>query len=214
MATTQINPTRMELQRLREKLATTTRGHKLLKDKQDELIHQFIPLLRDYKALREQVETALQATLNAYLAASVKMTKEDINDHILDSVTTFDLDAKSERLMGVLIPSLTIKESAAKTTLSYDLLGTTSFFDALVSEIQNLFADLISLASLESTIHILVKEIEKSKRRVNAIENIVIKEIDEQIKIIRMKLTDLERSNTIRMMKSKEIVVEKKLKQK
>ncbi|MGI6735347.1 MAG: V-type ATP synthase subunit D [Bacilli bacterium] len=211
MSTSQINPTRMELQKLRDKLATTTRGHKLLKDKQDELIHEFIPLLPTYRALREKVERALRVTLTRYQFACVKMSKEAINDHINDSVTTYELSASFDRVMGVIIPKLETKPDQSE--LNYDLIATTSAFDELIKAIQDLFALLIELANLESTIKILVAEIEKSKRRVNAIENIIIKEIEEQIRVIRMKLTDLERSNTIRMMKSKEIIIEKKLKE-
>ncbi len=210
MSTSQINPTRMELQKLRDKLATTSRGHKLLKDKQDELIHQFIPLLHEYKPLRIKVEEALHETLKLYELACVKMSKDTINDQINLSVTKYDLSAKSDRLMGVLIPNLTSEEK--HEALTYDLLLTTSDFDALLATIKGLFADLLTLVNLESTIKILIAEIEKSKRRVNAIENIVIKEIVEQIRVIRMKLTDLERSNTIRMMKSKEIIIDKKFK--
>lgn len=210
MSTSQINPTRMELQKLRDKLATTSRGHKLLKDKQDELIHQFIPLLHEYKPLRIKVEEALKETLRLYEFACVKMSKDTINDQINLSVTKYELTAKSDRLMGVLIPELTSQEKHEANM--YDLLLTTSDFDALLVAIKGLFADLIMLVNLESTIKILVAEIEKSKRRVNAIENIVIKEIVEQIRVIRMKLTDLERSNTIRMMKSKEIIIDKKFK--
>jgi V/A-type H+-transporting ATPase subunit D len=201
----------MELQKLRDKLATTTRGHKLLKDKQDELIHEFIPLLPTYRALREKVEKALRVTLTRYQFACVKMSKEAINDHINDSVTTHELSASFDRVMGVIIPKLETKPDQSE--LNYDLIATTSAFDELIKAIQDLFALLIELANLESTIKILVAEIEKSKRRVNAIENIIIKEIEEQIRVIRMKLTDLERSNTIRMMKSKEIIIEKKLKE-
>ena len=211
MSTSQINPTRMELQKLQDKLATTTRGHKLLKDKQDELIHEFIPLLPTYRALREKVEKALRVTLTRYQFACVKMSKEAINDHINDSVTTHELSASFDRVMGVIIPKLETKPDQSE--LNYDLIATTSAFDELIKAIQDLFALLIELANLESTIKILVAEIEKSKRRVNAIENIIIKEIEEQIRVIRMKLTDLERSNTIRMMKSKEIIIEKKLKE-
>lgn len=211
MSTSQINPTRMELQKLRDKLATTTRGHKLLKDKQDELIHEFIPLLPTYRALREKVERALRMTLTRYQFACVKMSKEAINDHINDCVTTHELSASFDRVMGVIIPKLETKPDQSE--LNYDLIATTSAFDELIKAIQDLFALLIELANLESTIKILVAEIEKSKRRVNAIENIIIKEIEEQIRVIRMKLTDLERSNTIRMMKSKEIIIEKKLKE-
>ena len=210
MSTSQINPTRMELQKLREKLRTTSRGHKLLKDKQDELIHQFIPLLHEYKPLRIKVEEALNESLKLYEYACVKMSKDTINEQINLSVTKHELHAKNDRMMGVLIPELTSEEKHEE--LTYDLLLTTTAFDALLSAIKGLFADLITLVNLESTIKILIAEIEKSKRRVNAIENIVIKEIVEQIRVIRMKLTDLERSNTIRMMKSKEIIMDKKLK--
>ncbi len=213
MSSSQINPTRMELLRLREKLATTTRGHKLLKDKQDELIHQFIPLLNDYKALRFKVESSLSLLVKSYLKTAIKMRKDEISEQISDSVTHYKLSAKSQRLMGVLIPNLEA-EMLESNDNNYDLLLTTTAFDELILQIKGLFADLIALTSLESSINILIKEIEKSKRRVNAIENIVIKEIEEQITTIRMKLTDLERSNTIRMMKSKEIVIEKKNKEK
>ena len=210
MSTTQINPTRMELQKLREKLATTRRGHKLLKDKQDELIHQFIPLLQTYKPLRIKVEEMLQETLTLYQVACVKMTKEEINEQVNDAVTKYTLNSGIERVMGVIVPKL--KSTEITDQSSYDLLLTTSAFHELINAIKDLFAMLMALVNLESTIKILVSEIEKSKRRVNAIENIVIKEIVEQVRVIRMKLTDLERSNTIRMMKSKEIILEKKLK--
>lgn len=213
MSSAQINPTRMELLRLREKLVTTRRGHKLLKDKQDELIHQFIPLLANYKALRSSVETSLKLLVSSYLKTAVKMDKKTINDQISANTTRYKLEAKSERLMGVLIPHLLTEEIESSASI-YDLLLTTSTFDELIVQIKELFADLIALTSLESSINILIKEIEKSKRRVNAIENIVIKEMEEQISVIRMKLTDLERSNTIRMMKSKEIVLEKNSKSK
>ncbi|MFA5486351.1 MAG: V-type ATP synthase subunit D [Bacilli bacterium] len=210
MSNSQINPTRMELQKLRDKLSTTSRGHKLLKDKQDELIHQFIPLLHEYRPLRIKVEEALKETLRLYDLACVKMSKDKIHEQVNYSVTKHELDAKNDRLMGVLIPNLTsIKTHEEK---AYDLLVTTSAFDSLLLAIKELFTDLMTLVNLESTIKILVAEIEKSKRRVNAIENIVIKEIVEQIRVIRMKLTDLERSNTIRMMKSKEIIMNKKMK--
>ena len=210
MSTSQINPTRMELQKLRDKLSTTSRGHKLLKDKQDELIHQFIPLLHEYRPLRIKVEEALRDTLKLYEYACVKMNKDQIHEQINQSVTKYELSAKNDRLMGVLIPNLTSTKVSEEK--DYDLLLTTSDFDSLLVAIKDLFADLMTLVNLESTIKILVAEIEKSKRRVNAIENIVIKEIVEQIRVIRMKLTDLERSNTIRMMKSKEIIIDKKMK--
>lgn len=199
----------MELQKLRAQLETTTRGHKLLKDKQDEFIHIFIPIIHEYKTLRIEVEKHLARVLENYRFACVKMTKEQINIQISSGQVEQMLVAGNEKIMGVSIPALSFTQKA--TTPSYDLLATTSAFDTLLLEINTLFAQLIELASLETKVQILVKEIEKSKRRVNAIENIVIKEINEQIRDIRMKLTDLERSNTIRMLKSKEMIINKKI---
>lgn len=199
----------MELQKLRKQLETTTRGHKLLKDKQDEFIHLFIPIIHEYKALRIEVEAQLGRMLDNYRLACVKMTKDEISLQINAGQMSQELNASLDRIMGVSIPHLSFDK--IETRQAYDLLATTSAFDALLVEISSLFGQLIALASLETKVQILITEIEKSKRRVNAIENIVIKEINEQIRDIRMKLTDLERSNTIRMMKSKELIMNKKL---
>ncbi|HZJ89731.1 MAG TPA: V-type ATP synthase subunit D [Bacilli bacterium] len=208
----QINPTRMELQRLRKQLETTTRGHKLLKDKQDELIHSFIPIINEYKALRIDFEAAIRLVLNYYRLATVTMTKTMVSNEISATKHDFKLNLGYSKLMGVDLPELKLTEQTLE--LNYDLVLTNSAFDTLILKLQTLLLDLINLATIETKVNILIKEIEKSKRRVNAIENIVIKEIVEQIKDIRMRLADLELSNTIRMMKSKEIIIEKYLNKK
>lgn len=205
----QINPTRMELQRLRKQLEVTSRGHKLLKDKQDELIHSFIPIINEYKTLRIDFEEAVQLVLSYYRLATVTMSKSMVSNEISATKHDFKLSVTSTKLMGVDLPALSLSEQTLE--LNYDLVITNSAFDTLILKLQTLLADLINLATIETKVNILIREIEKSKRRVNAIENIVIKEIVEQIKEIRMRLADLELSNTIRMMKSKEIIIEKNL---
>ncbi len=208
----QINPTRMELQRLRKQLETTTRGHKLLKDKQDELIHSFIPIINEYRELRLAFEEAVRIVLDYYRLATVTMSKTMVRNEISATKHEFKLNAGYSKLMGVDLPELTLTEQTL--TLNYDLVATNSAFDTLIEKLQTLLKSLIELATIETKVKILIREIEKSKRRVNAIENIVIKEIVEQIKDIRMRLADLELSNTIRMMKSKEIIIEKYLNKK
>ncbi len=208
----QINPTRMELQRLRKQLETTTRGHKLLKDKQDELIHSFIPIIHEYKTLRISFEEAVRVVLDYYRLATVTMAKSAVRNEIKATQHAHTLHAGFAKLMGVDLPKLSLTEQSL--TLNYDLVATNSAFDTLIEKLQTLLKSLVELATIEAKVKILIKEIEKSKRRVNAIENIVIKEIVEQIKEIRMRLADLELSNTIRMMKSKEIIVEKYLNKK
>ena len=202
----------MELQRLRKQLETTTRGHKLLKDKQDELIHSFIPIINEYKVLRINFEDAIRLVLNYYRLATVTMTKTMVGNEISATKHDFKLSRGYSKLMGVDLPELKLTEQTLE--LNYDLVVTNSAFDTLILKLQTLLLDLINLATIETKVNILIREIEKSKRRVNAIENIVIKEIVTQIKDIRMRLADLELSNTIRMMKSKEIIIDKYLNKK
>lgn len=202
------SPTRMELIKLRERLTTTRRGHKLLKDKQDELIHQFIDLIKVYKALRIDVENKLQQALYYYKKASVKMSQKEINELLGELRTTTDVSVSTYKMMGVVLPKVEVSYSDAENE-TYNYLETTAAFDYLLSYSRKLLSYLLELVEIETKVEKMIDEIEKSKRRVNAIENIVIKEIEEEIRVIRMKLSDMERSNTIRMMKSKEIIINK-----
>lgn len=202
------SPTRMELIKLRERLTTTRRGHKLLKDKQDELIHQFIDLIKVYKALRIDVENKLQQALYYYKKASVKMSQKEINELLGDLRPTTDVSVSTYKMMGVVLPKVEVSYSDIENE-TYNFLETTAAFDYLLSYSRKLLSYLLELVEIETKVEKMIDEIEKSKRRVNAIENIVIKEIEEEIRVIRMKLSDMERSNTIRMMKSKEIIINK-----
>lgn len=202
------SPTRMELIKLRERLTTTRRGHKLLKDKQDELIHQFIDLIKVYKALRIDVENKLQQALYYYKKASVKMSQKEINELLGELRPTTDVSVSTYKMMGVVLPKVEVSYSDIENE-TYNYLETTAAFDYLLSYSRKLLSYLLELVEIETKVEKMIDEIEKSKRRVNAIENIVIKEIEEEIRVIRMKLSDMERSNTIRMMKSKEIIINK-----
>jgi len=202
------SPTRMELIKLRERLTTTRRGHKLLKDKQDELIHQFIDLIKVYKALRIDVENKLQQALYYYKKASVKMSQKEINELLGELRPTTDVSVSTYKMMGVVLPKVKVSYSDIENE-TYNYLETTAAFDYLLSYSRKLLSYLLELVEIETKVEKMIDEIEKSKRRVNAIENIVIKEIEEEIRVIRMKLSDMERSNTIRMMKSKEIIINK-----
>ncbi|MFA7589114.1 MAG: V-type ATP synthase subunit D [Acholeplasmataceae bacterium] len=207
-----VNPTRMELMQLRKRLQTTRRGHKLLKDKQDEFIQQFIQIIKDYRALRIEVESQLLDVIHYYQQTSVKMLQKDINEQLAKQKSDVKLSISGYKMLGLNLPKLKVLEY--KVDDEYDFLRTPAAYDQLLLHSRSLLEQLLLLAEVETKIELMISEIEKLKRRVNAIENIVIKEIEEDIHFIRMKLSDLERSNTIRMMKSKEIILSKNQKNK
>src|SRR5690554_669272 len=203
-----VNPSRMELMNLRKKFDTTKRGHKLLKDKQDEIIRNFINIISDYKELRNEVETKIEKVLNYYKLSLVKMNENDVLKQLENFKINTSLLFYTTKIMGIDIPLIKVAEKEDSTN-SYNYLKTTTAFDELINYSKTLLPKLIELLELEAKVERMIIEIEKSKRRVNAIENIVLKELDEQIRVIKAKLSDIERSNTIRIMKSKELIIEK-----
>lgn len=203
-----VNPSRMELMNLRKKFDTTKRGHKLLKDKQDEIIRNFINIISDYKELRNEVEKMIEEVLNYYKLSLVKMNENDVLKQLENFKINTSLLFYTTKIMGIDIPLIKVAEKEDSTN-SYNYLKTTAAFDELINYSKTLLPKLIELLELEAKVERMIIEIEKSKRRVNAIENIVLKELDEQIRVIKAKLSDIERSNTIRIMKSKELIIEK-----
>lgn len=193
---------------LRKKFDTTKRGHKLLKDKQDEIIRNFINIISDYKELRNEVETKIEKVLNYYKLSLVKMNENDVLKQLENFKINTSLLFYTTKIMGIDIPLIKVAEKEDSTN-SYNYLKTTAAFDELINYSKTLLPKLIELLELEAKVERMIIEIEKSKRRVNAIENIVLKELDEQIRVIKAKLSDIERSNTIRIMKSKELIIEK-----
>lgn len=207
----QVNHTRMELLRLKTKLATTRRGHKLLKDKQDEMIRQFMELVADYRQLKRRVQEDMVALLRLYNRARVYENDLQLFSKTLGINTTLNLQISTREMMGVKIPHLQKVEVIQPNIIAYSLNNSAGIFDDLLRLAARISDELIALASLEGSVNVLSEEINKTRRRVNAIEHIVIQELIDQVKVIEQKLADNELANTIRIMKSKDIIIKRNL---
>lgn len=208
MAIGQVNPTRMELTKLKNQLAVTRRGHHLLKDKQDEMIRQFMEIVYKTKELRTQVETKLTTTLEVFQKGRAKIRPSELREITSAPAFSWSLAASKSVLMNVESPrlSLTMKDDIVPP---YSLSSTPQEFDEALLLGVELLPLLITLAQYEKTTEMFAKEIEKTRRRVNAIEHIMIPEQMALIKDIKTKLADQEMAATIRVMKSKEIILKK-----
>lgn len=211
MAGTQVNPTRMELTRLKKKLVTATRGHKLLKDKRDELMRQFLERVRENKALREKVEAGIKAANKNFLLARAGMQDEVLNTAMLAPKQRVSVESGVENVMSVEIPSFTFQTRTpdANDIFSYGFAFTSSDLDDAVQSLSDIFPDMLKLAECEKACQLMAAEIEKTRRRVNALEHVMIPELQENIKYITMKLDENERSTQIRLMKVKDMMLAK-----
>ena len=203
-----VNPTRMELYGLKRRLTTAKRGHKLLKDKQDELIRRFMAIIKETRALRISIEAELAETLAHFRGAQEKTDREGILEALMVPSREAVLEVSSKTVMNIKIPQIGYRD-AGKIDLTYGFAQTPSELDAAVTRLSKLLPDLLRLAALEKSCDLLASEIEKTRRRVNAIEYIMIPDMKEAIHYITMKLEDNERGNITRLMKSKEIILEK-----
>ena len=210
MAGTQVNPTRMELTRLKKKLVTATRGHKLLKDKRDELMRQFLDQVRENKVLREQVEAGIQDSEIARLLARAGMQDEVLNTALLAPKQRVSLDYTLENVMSVEIPKFTFhtRTPDKNDIFSYGFAFTSSDLDGAVQSLSDIFPAMLQLAEREKACQLMAAEIEKTRRRVNALEHVVIPRLQENIKYISMKLDENERSTQIRLMKVKDMMLQ------
>ena len=208
MALRHVNPTRMELTRLKKRLSTAKRGHKLLKDKQDEMVRQFMNFIRKNDELRIEVETELKHIFKRYDSAKLKMSHKGILEALMVPANDAKITVGSKTIMNIKTPMIDF-DSSDNIDLTYGFAFTPSELDNAVIRLSKLLPKLIELAQVEKTCDMLAFEIEKTRRRVNAIEFVMIPEMTEMIKYITMKLEDNERSNIIRLMKSKEIVLAK-----
>ena len=210
MAGTQVNPTRMELTRLKKKLVTATRGHKLLKDKRDELMRQFLDQVRENKTLREQVEAGIQAANKNFLLARAGMQDEVLNTALLTPKQRVSLDYTLENVMSVEIPKFTFhtRTPDKNDIFSYGFAFTSSDLDGAVQSLSDIFPAMLQLAEREKACQLMAAEIEKTRRRVNALEHVVIPRLQENIKYISMKLDENERSTQIRLMKVKDMMLQ------
>ena len=210
MASTQVNPTRMELTRQKKKLATATRGHKLLKDKRDELMRQFLELVMENKALREKVEKGLEAVNKNFVLARAASSDQVLNTALLAPKQEVYLDADTKNVMSVEIPVFTTSTRSADEgdIYSYGFAFTSGDLDDAVKSLQELLPDMLRLAEVEKSCQLMAAEIEKTRRRVNALEYVMIPDAQEKIRYITMKLGENERSTQIRLMKVKDMMLE------
>lgn len=204
-----VNHTRMELLKLKQKLVTTRRGHKLLKDKQDEMIRRFMELVADYRQLKRRVQQDMVALLKLYQKARVYENDLQLFSKTIGINTTLSLNISTKEMMGVKIPALEKANTTAKFKPNYSLNNSSMIFDELISLAATISDELIRLASLEGAVNVLSEEINKTRRRVNAIEHIVIQNLVDNVKVIEQKLADNELSNTVRIMKSKDIIIKR-----
>ena len=207
MAGTQVNPTRMELTRLKKKLVTAVRGHKLLKDKRDELMRQFLDKVRENKALREEVETALVSANQNFMLARAGMPDEMLNTALLAPKQELTISAGTQNVMSVEIPDFDFKTRTPDQNdmYSYGFAFTTGDLDDAILSLSEVFPKM--LAEVEKSCQLMAAEIEKTRRRVNALEHVMIPELQTNIKYITMKLDENERSTQIRLMKVKDMML-------
>lgn len=216
MPSTTINPTRMELTRLKGRLKTAQRGHKLLKDKRDELMKQFMDVVRENRALRQRVEQALIRAHGSFTVASAIMSPEMLEQSLMCPKQSVELDMSFENVMSVDVPQyhFRTKTDDPSQIYPYGFAQTSGELDDAVSELAGVFRDMLELARIEKTSQLLAEEIEKTRRRVNALEYVKIPQMQASIKYITMKLDENERANTIRLMKVKDMILKESLEQK
>ena len=209
MARINVNPTRMELNKLKTRLKTATRGHKLLKDKTDEMIRRFSVIIRENKRLREDVENEIKTALSQFSVARSLMSEPEVKLAFSMPSVSVDLSCETENVMSVTVPRLTLSENRSGEKFPYAFTEITSEADKSVELMGKTLAKLVRLAEVEKTAAMLADEIEKSKRRVNALEYIMIPDIEETIKYISMKLEENDRSSRTRLMKVKTMISER-----
>ena len=204
-----VNPTRMELTRLKGKLRTAQRGHKLLKDKRDELMKQFLETVREVRSLRAEVEEDLMKVHGAFTVASALMSAQALEQALMYPKQSVELTMTFQNVMSVNVPvyDFQTKTKSESDIYPYGFAATSGELDAAVEALGHVFRKMLKLAQIEKSAQLMAEEIEKTRRRVNALEYVKIPEMQENIKYITMKLEENERANTIRLMKVKDMVL-------
>ncbi len=211
MAIMNVNPTRMMLSKLKKQLVTAVRGHKMLKDKRDELMRQFLELIKETRELREKIEKELSASNDHFVNASAVMSKQALDASLMSPKQQIMLEVDSHNVMSVEIPKFS---SVARTNDKGDIFpygfAFTSFeLDDAVMSLEKLLPDMIRLAEIEKSCELMSAEIEKTRRRVNSLEHVMIPRYQETIKYIAMKLEENDRSSRTRLMKVKDMLLDK-----
>ena len=207
MAKLKVNPTRMAFSELKLRLVTAKRGHKLLKDKQDELMRQFINLIKENKKLRMEVEKELSESFKSFLLASATMSPLFLESAVSFPKEKLSVDIKSKNIMSVNVPEMKfVKEEMEGSIFPYGFVQTSAELDDTVIKLQKVLDNLLSLAEIEKSCQLMADEIEKTRRRVNALEYSTIPNLEETVKDIRMKLDENERATITRLMKVKQML--------
>ena len=210
MAQAQINPTRMELTRLKKKLSTAVKGHRLLKDKRDELMREFLDLVRVNMELRQKVEAGIEDANRNFVLAKAGMSEEALRTAMMAPKQEVELVTQTRNVMSVEIPVYDFKTRSADENdiYAYGYAFTSGDLDDAVDSLQTVFQDMLKLAEVEKSCQLMAAEIEKTRRRVNALEHVIIPETQEGIRYITMKLDENERSTQVRLMKVKSMMLE------
>ena len=202
-----VNPTRMELLRIKKRHKVAIRGHKLLKDKLDELMKDFMKLVEENRRLRGEVEQKLAGSVQGFMMARAIMSKESVEQAIGFPKVKAEITAGVRNLMGIEVPVFNLKENEVKGGIyPYGFAQTSGELDQAIRKLSDSLKSLINLAEVEKTVELLAGEIEKTRRRVNALEYVLIPQLAETVKFITMKLDENERGNLTRLMKIKDMV--------
>jgi len=198
-----VKPTRMELNNLKERLKTAERGHKLLKDKRDELMRRFISLIRENNQLRKEVESYLIDNLKSFAVA--KSLKNSLMVEELFSIPSKEIELfiEKENIMSVTVPRMHMNITSQNENSEYSYLSSNSEMDDVFATMNSLIDKLLRLAEVEKTCQLMADEIEKTRRRVNGLEYSIIPNLSETIHYIELKLEEAERANLVRIMKVK-----------
>ena len=209
MPKTAVTPTRMVLNQLKGRLKTATRGHKLLKDKRDELMRQFMDVVKKNKQLRLKVEAGLTEAFGALTVASAVMSPEMLEQALMYPRQSVELSVGFKNVMSVDVPEYSFSTSNADPgeIYPYGFAQTSGELDIAMQSMSRVFEDMLELAQVEKTMQLLAEEIEKTRRRVNALEYVMIPDMKENIKFITMKLEENDLSTKVRLMKVKEMVL-------
>lgn len=210
MAEIKVNPTRMELKKLKNRLSVARRGHKLLKDKRDELMRQFLDIVKEAKELRKRVVASFEGYNKSFEAASALTDKKMMVEALMLPSAQGELDVSYKNVMSVVVPEFDFKVSSTAGA-NYGYAFTSAELDNALADLSGMLSEMIKLAELEKQALLLCNEIEKTRRRVNALEYIMIPSYERTIKSIAMKLEENERGNRTRLMKVKDMMIKAQL---
>jgi len=211
MAKLNVNPNRMELTKLKQRLTTAKRGHKLLKDKQDELMRRFIELVRKNDELRKSVEAELTAAYKNFALAGSTQPGVFLEEALMFPYESIAVEVESRNVMSVIVPQMRLiraKEGDQSEMYPYGFFNTSAELDRAIKAIHDILPKLLELGEVEKTCNLMTDEIEKTRRRVNALEHKTIPQLAETIKYIKMKLDENERGNLTRLMKIKSMLAQ------